>query len=61
MKYKEQALNKIEKLENQFRTLEMGVNRGFPVNEIQKTIDTMKAIVEQLRSNISIESDEWGK
>ena len=59
MKYKAQALAKIEKLENQFKALEMGVHRSFPADEIQKTIDNLKEIVESLRSTISIEHDEW--
>jgi len=59
MRSKEQALNKIEKLENQLKTLEMSVHRSFPPNEIQIVIDNIKAMVESLRSNISIEQDEW--
>jgi hypothetical protein len=59
MKYKEQALTKIEKLENKLKTLEMGIHRSFPVNEVQAVIDEIKDIVEALRSNISIENDQW--
>jgi len=59
MKYKVQALSKIEKLENQLKTLEMGIHRSFPADEIQKTIDSIKEIVESIRSTISIEHDEW--
>ncbi len=59
MRYKEQALAKIEKLENQLKTLEMSIHRSFPVDTIQVTIDNIKTIVESLRSNISIEQDEW--
>jgi hypothetical protein len=59
MKYKLQALAKLEKLENQLKTLEMGVHRSFPVEEVQKTIDNIKEIVESLRGTISIEHDEW--
>ena len=59
MKYKQQALVKVEKLENQLKTLEMGVHRSFPVDEIQKTIDNIKQLVESLRDTIFIENDEW--
>lgn len=59
MKYKQQALSKIEKLENQLKTLEMGVHRSFPAIEVQKTIDNIKQLVENLRDNIVIENDEW--
>jgi uncharacterized FlaG/YvyC family protein len=59
MKYKSQALAKIEKLEHQLKALEMGVHRSFPAEEVQKTIDNIKEIVESLRSTISIEYDEW--
>jgi hypothetical protein len=59
MKYKQQALVKVEKLENQLKTLEMGVHRSFPADEIQKTIDNIKQLVESLRDTIFIENDEW--
>ena len=59
MKYKQQAISKLEKLENQLKVLEMGIHRSFPVDEIQKTIDNIKEIVDSLRGTISIENDEW--
>jgi hypothetical protein len=59
MKYKQQALVKVEKLENQLKTLEMGVHRSFPADEVQKTIDNIKQLVESLRDTIFIENDEW--
>ena len=59
MKYKLQALSKIEKLENQLKTLEMGIHRSFPAEDVQKTIDSIKEIIESLRGTISIEHDEW--
>jgi hypothetical protein len=37
----------------------MGIHRSFPVNEIQVVLDEVKDIVEALRSNISIENDQW--
>jgi sugar-specific transcriptional regulator TrmB len=59
MKYKQQALSKIEKLENQLKTLEMSIHRSFPANEVQKIIDNIKEIVDSIRGTISIENDEW--
>jgi sugar-specific transcriptional regulator TrmB len=59
MKYKQQALSKIEKLENQLKTLEMSLHRSFPAVEVQKTIDNIKEIVDSIRGTISIENDEW--
>jgi len=59
MKYKEQALTKIEKIESQLRALEISINRGGTVEAVMNTIGTIKALVENLRSNITIENDEW--
>ena len=59
MKYKEQALAKIEKLEHQIRALEVGINRGNSLNEIGATIQNIKNVTESLRETISIEQDEW--
>jgi hypothetical protein len=59
MKYKVQALSKIEKLENQLKALEMGIHRSFPADEVQKIIDNIKEIVDSIRGTISIENDEW--
>jgi hypothetical protein len=59
MKYKEQALAKIDRLENQLKALEMGIHRSFPADQVQQTIDSIKELVEALRSNITIENDDW--
>lgn len=59
MKYKEQALTKVEKLEHQIRALEGGINRGSSLKEIAATITNIKNLVESLRETISIEQDEW--
>jgi hypothetical protein len=59
MKYKEQALAKIEKLEHQIRALEVGINRGNSLDEIGITIQNIKNVTESLRETISIEQDEW--
>jgi hypothetical protein len=59
MKYKGQALAKIEKLEHQIRALEVGINRGNSLDEIGATIQNIKNVTESLRETISIEQDEW--
>lgn len=59
MKYKSQAISKIEKLENQIRALEIGLGRSFPMNEIQLMINNLKEILNSLKDTISIENDEW--
>ena len=59
MKYKEQALNKVEKLEHQIRALEVGINRGNSLEEILTTVENIKNLTESLRETISIEQDEW--
>lgn len=59
MKYKSQSLSKIEKLEHQLRALEIDLNRGNSLNEIQVKVDTIKNLVQNLRDLISIEHDEW--
>jgi hypothetical protein len=59
MKYKQQALVKIEKLEHQIRALEVGINRGNTLEEINLTIENIKTLTTSLRETISIEHDEW--
>lgn len=59
MKYKQQALSKIEKLENQIRALEIDLNRGNSVQQINARLEMIKTLVQQLQDNISIENDEW--
>lgn len=59
MKYKEQALNKIGKVENQIRALEISINRSSSLAEILGTIEKIKELVKSLHDTISIENDEW--
>jgi len=59
MKYKQQALVKIEKLEHQIRALEVGINRGNTLEEINQTVENIKNLTTSLRETISIEHDEW--
>jgi hypothetical protein len=59
MKYKLQALSKIEKLEHQIRALEIALNRGGSVQEVGLIVSKIKEMTESLRDTVSIENDEW--
>jgi DNA-binding FrmR family transcriptional regulator len=59
MKYKQQALSKIEKIEHQVRALEIDINRGNPITDINAKMTMIKSLLEHLKDNISIEQDEW--
>jgi DNA-binding FrmR family transcriptional regulator len=59
MKYKQQALSKIEKIENQLRALEIDINRGGSVQQVNARMSMIKSLLEHLKDNISIEQDEW--
>jgi|15BtaG_2_1085339.scaffolds.fasta_scaffold50089_2 hypothetical protein len=57
MKYKDLALQKIERLEGQMKNLEFALNRN-NITEARKVMDEVKQRVEDLRSQISIEQDQ---
>ena len=57
MKYKELALNKIERLENQMKNLEFALNHN-NIAEARKFMGTINQRVEDLKSQISIEQDQ---
>jgi hypothetical protein len=59
MRYKEQALNNVAQLENMVRTLDFLVSRAQPQDEILQYISEMKEKVEDLRSILSIEHNEF--
>jgi len=59
MKYKQQALTKIQKIEHQIRALEIAINRGSSLNEINLIVSKIKELNESLSETISIENDEW--
>lgn len=59
MKYKQQALVKLEKMENVIRSLEITFSRGGSVNDIKMLLSLLKENLENLRDTISIEQDEW--
>ncbi len=59
MRYKEQVLNKINQLENFNRTLDFQLSRGESYDALLKTLSDMKEKIEDLRSTVSLEHDEF--
>jgi hypothetical protein len=59
MRYKEQAMTKVAQLENMLRTLDFLVSRSQPQNEILQYISEMKEKIEDLRSILSIEHNDF--
>jgi hypothetical protein len=59
MKYKEQALFKIEQVSNQISSIESGINRAISIGEIKSDIEGLKELIYNLQEIISIENDEW--
>jgi hypothetical protein len=59
MRYKEQVLNKINQLENLNRTLDFQLSRGEGYDELIKTVSNIKDKIEDLRSTVSLEHDEF--
>jgi hypothetical protein len=58
MKYKEQALRKIEKIDHKIASLESSINRGEDIEVIGHGFSDLKEAVSSLRDTISIENDE---
>jgi hypothetical protein len=58
MKYKEQALNKIEKIANKVNTLDSSISRAASIQEIRENIALMKEMVDDLRGMINNENDD---
>jgi hypothetical protein len=59
MRYKDQVLNKINQLENLNRTLDFQLSRGEGFDELMQTLSDMKEKIEDLRSTVSLEHDEF--
>ena len=59
MRYKDQVLNKINQLENLNRTLDFQLSRGETFQELLQTVSNMKEKIEELRSTVSLEHDEF--
>ena len=58
MRYKEQSLNKIDQVNNRIKNVEFLVLRG-QQNEAIQVLEELKEKVEELRSLISIEHNEF--
>jgi hypothetical protein len=59
MRYKDQVLNKIDQLENLNRTLDFQLSRGESFDALLQTLSDMKEKIEDLRSTVSLEHDEF--
>jgi hypothetical protein len=59
MRYKDQVLNKINQLENLNRTLDFQLSRGEGFDALLQTLSDMKEKIEDLRSTVSLEHDEF--
>jgi hypothetical protein len=59
MRYKDQVLNKIDQLENFNRTLDFQLSRGESFDALLQTVADMKEKIEDLRSTVSLEHDEF--
>jgi hypothetical protein len=58
MRYKEQALNKLEQVSNVVNTAEFLISRGDQDGSLE-SIEALKEKLEELRSIISIEHEEF--
>jgi hypothetical protein len=58
MRYKEQSLNKIEQVSNAINNVEFLVSRGDQNGSLQ-ALENVKVKLDELRSMISIEHDEF--
>jgi chromosome segregation ATPase len=59
MRYKDQALDKVNQLESIARTLDFQVSRLESQDSILQTIQDLKEKIEEVQSLISIEHDEF--
>jgi hypothetical protein len=59
MRDKDQVLNKINQLENLNRTLDFQLSRGESSDSLLQTLSDMKEKIEDLRSTVSLEHDEF--
>lgn len=58
MKYKTQALSKVEKIQNRINSLDSSIGRAASIQEIKQLIDGLKELVSDLHGTISNENDE---
>jgi len=59
MRYKDQALDKVNQLESIARTLDFQVSRLESQQSVLQTIQDLKEKIEEVQSLISIEHDEF--
>jgi GTP cyclohydrolase I len=59
MRYKDQALDKINQLSNIARTINFQVSRLESQDSILQTVEDLREKIEELQSMISIEHDEF--
>ena len=59
MRYKDQVLSKINQLENFNRTLDFQLSRGENYDALLQTLSDMKEKIEDIRSTVSLEHDEF--
>lgn len=58
MKYKTQALSKIEQIQNRINALDGSISRAASFQEIKQLISSLKELVDNLHGTISNENDE---
>lgn len=59
MRYREQALEKVARIENALKRLEFSLNRGSKGAELESLVNELKERNEQLRELISLEHPTW--
>jgi HAMP domain-containing protein len=58
MKYKTQALRKIEQIQNRINAIDSSISRSASIQEIKQLISSLKEMVDNLHGTISNENDE---
>lgn len=58
MKYKTQALSKIEQIQNRINAIDSSIGRAASIQEIKQLISSLKEMVDNLYGTISNENDE---
>jgi HAMP domain-containing protein len=58
MRYKTQALSKIEQIQNRINAIDSSISRAVSIQEIRQLISSLKEMVDNLHGTISNENDE---
>lgn len=58
MKYKKQAISKVEQIRNRINSLDSSIGRAASIQEIRQLIDSLKELVDDLHGTLSNENDE---